>query len=68
MIAISSQENQKRIVTAPRSNLFLDSNGINIPSSVISVELDENESVEWIWTTYSNGQRIVTGYNIIKNS
>ena len=68
MIVTNNQENKKRIVTAPRSNLSLDSNRINIPSSVISVELDENESVEWIWTTYSNGQRIVTGNNIIKNS
>lgn len=59
---------EKRIVTAPQSNLSLDSNETNIPSGVISVELDENESVEWIWTTYSNGQRVVTGYNIIKNS
>ena len=68
MIVTSSQENKKRIVTAPRANLSLNSNHINIPSNVMSVELDENESVEWIWTTYPNGQRIVTGYNVIKNS
>ena len=66
MIIANSQENQKRIVTAPQANLFLDSTAINIPSTVISVELNENEEVEWIWTTYQNGQRVVTGYNIIQ--
>ena len=67
MIVNSSQKNKKRIVTAPQTNLSLDFNSTNIPSSVISIELNENESVEWIWTTYSNGQRVVTGYNVIKN-
>ena len=66
MIIANSQENQKRIVTAPQANLFLDSTAINIPSTVISVELNENEEVEWIWTTYQNGQRVVTGYKIIQ--
>ena len=66
MIIANSQENQKRIVTAPQANLFLDSTATNIPSTVLSVELNENEQVEWIWTTYSNGQRVVTGYNIIQ--
>ena len=62
----NSQENSKRIVTAPQQSLFIDSTTTNIPSAVISVELDDNEEVEWIWTTYSNGQRVVTGYNIIQ--
>ncbi|WP_319418830.1 hypothetical protein [Pleurocapsa sp. FMAR1] len=66
MIVANSQENQKRIVTAPQPSLSLDSTATNIPSTVISVELNENEEVEWIWTTYSNGQRVVTGYNIIQ--
>ena len=66
MIIANSQENQKRIVTAPQTNLFLDSTATNIPSTVISVELNENEEVEWIWTTYPNGLRVVTGYNIIQ--
>lgn len=67
MFTTSCQENQKRIVTAPQENLTLNSNTNNIPSTVLSVELNENESVEWIWTTYANGQRVVTGYNIIKS-
>lgn len=66
MIIANSQENQKRIVTAPQTNLFLDSTATNIPSTVISVELNEDENLEWIWTTYPNGQRVVTGYNIIQ--
>ena len=66
MIIANSQENQKRIVTAPQANLFLDSAATNIPSTIISVELNENEEVEWIWATYQNGQRVVTGYNIIQ--
>ena len=65
MIITNSQENKKRIVTAPQSNLFL-SNTTNIPSTVISVELKENEEVQWLWTIYPDGQKIVTGYNIIK--
>lgn len=66
MIVSSSQENQKRIVTAPGESLLLNSTATNIPSTVISVELNVNEDVEWIWTTYQNGQRVVTGYNVIQ--
>ena len=66
MIVSNNQENQKRIVTAPQQSLLLNSNEVNIPSSVISVELKENEEVEWIWTIYPDGQRVVTGYNIIQ--
>ena len=68
MIVANNQENQKRIVTAPQPSLSLNSTMTNIPSTVISVELNENEEVEWIWTTYPNGQRVVTGYKIIKES
>ena len=66
MIAISSEENKKRVVTAPQANLLLNSTATHIPSTVISVELNENEEVEWIWTTYPDGQTVVTGYNIIQ--
>lgn len=66
MMISNTQENQKRIVTAPQQSLLLNSTTTNIPSAVISVELNENEEVQWIWTTYPNGQRIVTGYNIIQ--
>ena len=66
MIATSSEEKQKRIVTAPQANLYLNSTTNNIPSTVISVELNENEEVEWVWTTYPDGQTVVTGYNIVQ--
>lgn len=66
MIIANSRENQNRIVTAPLPSLILDSTTNNIPSAVISVELNENEEVEWIWTIYPNGQKIVTGYNVIQ--
>ena len=65
MIITNSQE-EKRIVTAPQQTSILNSTTVNIPSAVISVELKENEDVEWIWTAYPNGQRVVTGYNIIQ--
>ncbi|VEP13989.1 conserved hypothetical protein [Hyella patelloides LEGE 07179] len=68
MIVTYSQENKKRIFTTPPSTLSLSTNTINIPSTVISVEVAEDESVEWIWTIYPDGQKVVTGYNIIKNS
>ena len=66
MMISNTQENQKRIVTAPQQSLFSNSTTTTIPSAVISVELNENEEVQWIWTTYPNGQRVVTGYNIIQ--
>ncbi|MGV2829735.1 hypothetical protein [Myxosarcina sp. GI1(2024)] len=66
MVIANSQENSKRIVPAPQPSLSLTSATSNIPSAVISVELNENEEVQWIWTTYPNGQIVVTGYNIIQ--
>ena len=66
MMISNTQENQKRIVTAPQQSLLSNSTTTNIPSAVISVELNENEEVQWIWTNYPNGQRVVTGYNIIQ--
>ncbi len=35
-------------------------------SQVITVNLNENEDVVWIWTTLPNNVRVVTGYTIIK--
>ena len=42
----TSNQDQKRIVTAPQGNFISNSHTNNIPSTVISVELKENESVE----------------------
>ena len=68
MIVTYNQERKNRIVTAPSSTLSLSTNATNIPSTVISVEVAEDESVDWIWTVYPDGQKVVTGYNIIKNN
>ena len=60
MNLIEISNNKKRVVYAPRSDYS------SIPASVVSVELSEDEDVEWLWTHYPNGQSIVTGYKIIK--
>jgi hypothetical protein len=63
---IANTQKKTRIVTAPHQSLLSNFSTVNIPSTVISVELKENEEVEWIWTSYPNGQRVITGYNIIQ--
>ena len=63
---ITNSLEKKKTVTAPQQTFLLNTNTVNVPSTVISVELKENEDVEWIWTVYSNGQRVVTGYDIIQ--
>ncbi|MGD1922533.1 MAG: hypothetical protein ACFCAD_28745 [Pleurocapsa sp.] len=68
MIVTHNQENKTRNVTETQSSFLLSLTATNIPSTVISVELNKNESVEWIWTMYPNGQEAVTGYNIIASS
>lgn len=70
MKPMNAIHNPKRtkIVVAPQSTRSSYSTAINIPSSVISVEIDENESVEWIWSIYPDGTRIVTGYNIVQKT
>jgi hypothetical protein len=57
---------QKRTVFAPQP--------VFVPPAeppanrVISVELNDDEEVEWGWTLLPNGQRYVSGYTIIKKS
>lgn len=36
------------------------------PGALISVELDEDEEVQWEWTHFTDGRSYVTGYTIIK--
>jgi hypothetical protein len=36
------------------------------PPAVVSVVLDEDEDVEWIWTHTADGKSVVTGYIITK--
>jgi hypothetical protein len=37
------------------------------PPALVSVELDEGEEVEWIWTHYADGRSVVSGYRIVHN-
>lgn len=57
-----SKINEKRVVCAPQIAC------LSTSSSVISVELSNNEEVEWQWTHLPNGQSIVTGYKIVKKN
>lgn len=55
-----NEQPQKRIVYAPQPDTTLSA------PAVISVELAEDEQVEWQWTHLANGKSIVTGYTIIQ--
>ncbi|MGF1481902.1 MAG: hypothetical protein ACFB4I_20880 [Cyanophyceae cyanobacterium] len=54
----------KRTVFAPQPTGILPSQHLIAP--VISVELAENEDVQWTWTTLPNGQQYVSGYTVVK--
>lgn len=54
--------NAKRVVTAPQPN------NPSMPASVLSVELSNDEEVQWQWTHFPNGQSVVTGYKIVLTS
>ncbi|MFB2895248.1 hypothetical protein ACE1CI_20255 [Aerosakkonemataceae cyanobacterium BLCC-F50] len=60
-------ENQKkRTVFAPQPTLVLSS---NLPANrIISVELNDNEDVEWMWATLPDGTKYVSGYIIVKKT
>jgi len=60
MVLIDTKNSQKRLVHAPRSQNSL------TPPTVLSVELNEDEDVQWQWTHYPNGESVVTGYTIVK--
>jgi hypothetical protein len=52
----------KRTVYAPRLERSTE------PPAVVSVELDADENVEWIWTHTADGKSVVTGYIITKRT
>ncbi|MBZ8183161.1 hypothetical protein [Oscillatoria salina] len=52
---------QKRVVFAPQTNTSLRS------GSVLKVELNEDEKVEWQWTYLPDGESFISGYKIIKD-
>jgi hypothetical protein len=57
-----TEKSKKRTVYAPRPELG------TRPPAVISVELGEDEDVEWIWTHTDDGVSVVTGYTITKGT
>jgi hypothetical protein len=55
-----SQAN-KRVIYAPQPD------SLSTPPAVISVELSNDEEVEWVWT-FPNGQSVITSYKIFKKN
>jgi hypothetical protein len=45
---------------------FLDLTNLN--GSFLSVEVDDGEEVQWHYTYYPDGSRIVSGYTIVEKS
>ncbi|PZD70314.1 hypothetical protein C1752_14315 [Acaryochloris thomasi RCC1774] len=58
------KDHKKRTVFAPQS--ALDASAQEPANRVISVELAEDEDVQWIWMSLPEGTAYVSGYNIIK--
>ncbi|NJM89326.1 MAG: hypothetical protein HC847_21345 [Hydrococcus sp. RU_2_2] len=38
----------------------------SIIPSIYCIEVEEDIEVEWLWTTFSDGNRVVTGYQLIQ--
>ncbi len=57
-----TEKSKKRTVYAPPAERN------STPPEVISVELAEDEDVEWIWTHTADGQSVITGYIITKST
>jgi hypothetical protein len=60
MNGIDSQQKQTKIVYAPPPT---DS---SLCSSIYSIEIKENEEVEWQWLELPDGNRVVTDYKILR--
>jgi hypothetical protein len=59
-----TENKQKRILFAPQ--LVLASSSPIPANRVISIELDDDEDVNWTWTLLSDGTKYVNGYTVIK--
>jgi hypothetical protein len=57
-----TEKGKKRTLYAPQAERN------SSPPAIISVELDEDEDVEWIWTHTADGKSVVTGYIITKRT
>ncbi len=58
-------EEKHRVVTAPQSSGLVSQTQ---PNRQLSVRLEEDEDVQWIWTRSPDGQQYVSGYTIVKRS
>ncbi|WP_322877567.1 hypothetical protein [Pseudocalidococcus azoricus] len=58
-----SEDNQKRTVFAPQPALVSSS---QVPANrVISVEIGDDEDVEWLWISLPDGTKYVSGYTVV---
>ncbi len=55
----------RRVVNAPPATIR--SSTTLARNLVLSVVLEADEDVEWIWTATPDGTEYVSGYNIVKN-
>ena len=55
-----SRRGRRRIVKAPAPT------DPSIPNSIFSIELNEDEEVEWHWFNLPDGNRVVTRYKVFK--
>jgi hypothetical protein len=53
---------RKKIVLAPPPSTS------SIPPSIYSIEINEDEEVEWHWLDLPDGNRVVTNYKIKPNN
>ncbi|MBE9139633.1 hypothetical protein IQ254_20940 [Nodosilinea sp. LEGE 07088] len=58
--------NQKRVVFAPQPGLA--ESFLSTMNRVVSVELSDDEDVEWIWAPGAQGMAYVSGYTIVKKT
>ena len=60
MTSVNSPQKPKKIVYAPLptdSDIFI---------SIYSIEINENEEVEWQWLELPDGNKVVTNYKILR--
>ncbi|MEQ8970489.1 MAG: hypothetical protein RIE73_08845 [Coleofasciculus sp. C1-SOL-03] len=38
----------------------------SIPASIFSIQIKDDEDVEWYWTQLPDGNRVVTNYQLVK--
>lgn len=58
MSAVHREQTTKLIYAPPPSNS-------NMLTSIYSIEIHENQEVEWLWLVLPDGSRVVTDYKIV---